>query len=157
MVEKAGSSAARFSGAEKSSLRFRPRARAEGLSFRTSQTLTTTKNAAKPPSRKKEVGSPVRSEGTFEINEPVAARVSNKTPSTGNSDAVSAASAMASKSTSSTKGHTANERFASLKMGISTSTSASGGKSCAPQSEDFTPRIRCSQTGKTAWTMAKMK
>jgi molybdenum cofactor biosynthesis enzyme len=113
---------------------FRPDLKASGLNFRASHTLAATKNTANAPSRKNEVGRPVRSAGILKMSAPVAASVSSSTASTGSSVAVITASAMASKSTSSTNGQTRNESSASLKIGTSTSSSASGGKkwfSCA--------------------------
>ena len=120
-----------------------------GFSLRTAQTLTATKKTANTPSRKKDVGSPVRSAGILKISAPVAARVSIITTSTGRSEAITTASPMASTSTSRTNGQTMNETSASWKMGMSTSTSARGGKIWLPHNDVVTPRRRCSITGKT--------
>ena len=83
--------------------------------------------------RKNGVGRPVSVSGILKIRAPVAASVRRSTASTESSEAVSTASPIASKSTSSTTGQTAKEISVSLKMGMSTSTSASGGKSWLSQ------------------------
>ena len=98
--------------------------------------------------RKNEVGKPVRVSGILKIRAPVAASVRTSTARTESREAVSTASPMASKSTSSTTGQTAKEISASRKIGMSTSTSASGGKSWLSQGAAPAPRRRCRHTGK---------
>src|SRR5579859_1235952 len=127
-MENAGRMAARSPGAVRSSPNLIPAFKAPGLNFLTSQMPAPTKKTTKAPSRKKEVGRPVRSAGILNMSAPVAASVSSSTASTGSSVAVSAASPMASKSTSNMNGQTMNETSASLKTGTSTSASARIGK-----------------------------
>jgi len=138
-----------FSGCRASSLRLTALLSKSGFSLRTAQTLTATKKTANAPSRKNDVGSPVSSTGILKINTPVAARVSIITTSTGKSEASTTASPMARTSTSRTNGQTINETSASWKMGMSTSTSARGGKIWLPHNDVVMPRRRCSNTGKT--------
>src|ERR1017187_6574509 len=122
------SGTAKVSGVLRSSPIFSPFLKTSGLNFRTSHTLATTKKTANAPSRKNEVGKPVRSAGILKMSAPVAASVRSSTASTGSKVAVITASTMASRSTSSTNGQTRNDNSASLKIGTSTSNSASGGK-----------------------------
>ena len=143
-AEHAGRSAARFSGCRASSLRGMALVSKSGFNLRTAQTLTATKKTANAPSRKNDVGRPVSSAGILKINAPVAARVSTITASTGSSEAIITARPMASTSTSSTNGQTINESSASLKIGMSTSTSASGGKIWLPHNDagDAAPALQ---------------
>ncbi len=127
-MEQAGRIAAKSPGAARSSPNLTPVFSASGLNFLTSQMLAATKKTTNAPSRKNEIGRPVRSDGILKMSAPVAASVSNNTASTGSNVAVSTASAMASKSTSRMNGQTMNETSASLKTGTSTSASARIGK-----------------------------
>ena len=156
-AERMGSCAAMLPGKVKSSFSLRLPLSASGANLRASQTPTATKNTAKAPMRKSGVGKPVSVSGILKISAPVAARVSRSTASTESSEAVSTASPIASKSTSSTTGQTTNEISVSLKIGISTSTSASGGKSWLCQGVALTPRRRCSHTGNTECRMASTR
>ncbi len=144
-----GSCAAMLPGKARLSLKARPPAKASGLSLRVSQTPTTTKNTANTPMRNNGIGSPVSVSGILKIRAPVAASVRTSTASTESIEAVTTASPIASKSTNITTGQTAKESSVSLKMGMSTSTSASGGKSWVSQDPAPAPRRRCRHTGKT--------
>src|SRR5207249_3698859 len=114
-------------------------------------------NVANAPSRKNEVGSPVNVAGILNIKAPVAHSVSNSTATTGTIVADATASTIATRSTSRTNGQTRNETSASWKIGIRTSTSASGGKNRPAFRNVPVPCRRCSQAGKTEWTTAKIK
>src|SRR6185437_2233005 len=135
----------------------KPVLKAAGEYLRMSHMLMAKKKIAKAASNKNEVGRPVSVSGILKISAPVAASVSSRAITTDKIDAVMTASAMARMSTSRTNGQTMKETSARCRIGTSTSAKASGGKIWLPQSAVVTPRRRCSTTGNTAWTTAKMK
>ena len=97
------------------------------------------------------------STGTRMIQRPVARSVSTSVAASASSAPVKNATPIASRSTTSTSGHTRKDTSGIRAMASNTSSSATGGNRCAHHAGAAPGRTRCSTRGKTVCSKAKTK